>query len=60
MIVKFCRDIMLLTDIIVKVVSIVKRVDDNFPGGNDSFIVILNPSVMIPQRHVEIVNVDVL
>ena len=51
---------MLLTDIIVKVVSIVKRVDDNFPGGNDSFIVILNPSVMIPQRHVEIVNVDVL
>ena len=44
----------------VEVPGIVMRVDDNFPGGDDSFVLILQPSAMIPERHMQIVNVDVL
>ena len=49
-----------LTDIVVKVVGIVERVDDNSPGGDNPLALVLDPGPVVPQGHVEVVHVDVL
>ena len=55
-----CRDWTGLTDIIVKVAGIVERMDHNLTGGDNSLVVVLDAGPVVPQRHVEVVNVDVL
>ena len=46
----------LLTNIVVEVTGIVLRVDDDFNGGDDHLVLILQPRTMISYRHEQILS----